>query len=528
MTGPSISRNANTVPTLVTDDTDITDTAGPVSFASLFTSAFGQDGFKDADDNDIADADAISYALSITGGNGTDSGLNDTLTGDDILLRVDANGDIEGYLASDSTVVAFKIDINTDSGDISLIQNRAIYHDDPTDPVETGGAAETMAAGLIVLTATITDGDLDTAQATANIGDAFAFEDDGPSISRNANTVPTLVTDDTDITDTAGPVSFASLFTSAFGQDGFKDADDNDIADADAISYALSITGGNGTDSGLNDTLTGDDILLRVDANGDIEGYLASDSTVVAFKIDINTDSGDISLIQNRAIYHDDPTDPVETGGAAETMAAGLIVLTATITDGDLDTAQATANIGDAFAFEDDGPSISRNANTVPTLVTDDTDITDTAGPVSFASLFTSAFGQDGFKDADDNDIADADAISYALSITGGNGTDSGLNDTLTGDDILLRVDANGDIEGYLASDSTVVAFKIDINTDSGDISLIQNRAIYHDDPTDPVETGGAGDHGRRPDRAHRNHHRWRPRYRPGNRQYRRCLCLRG
>jgi hypothetical protein len=43
-----------------------------------------------------------------------------------------------------------------------------------------------MAANLIVLTATITDGDGDTASATANIGDAFHFEDDGPTCTDEA------------------------------------------------------------------------------------------------------------------------------------------------------------------------------------------------------------------------------------------------------------------------------------------------------------------------------------------------------
>ena len=67
-----------------------------------------------------------------------------------------------------------------------FIQDRAITHNDPADPIETGASAATLAAGLVVLTATVTDGDLDTATATADIGDAFRFEDDGPSISRNA------------------------------------------------------------------------------------------------------------------------------------------------------------------------------------------------------------------------------------------------------------------------------------------------------------------------------------------------------
>ncbi|SFQ16319.1 hypothetical protein SAMN05216190_13719, partial [Pseudomonas borbori] len=51
----------------------------------------------------------------------------------------------------------------------------------------------------------------------AEIGSRMIFEDDGPSIEANLTAVPTLTTDDTDITDTAGPTSFAGLFTSAFG-----------------------------------------------------------------------------------------------------------------------------------------------------------------------------------------------------------------------------------------------------------------------------------------------------------------------
>ncbi|WP_113152805.1 DUF5801 repeats-in-toxin domain-containing protein [Nitratireductor sp. OM-1] len=482
--GPSIEASNATLPSLVTDDTDITDTTGPVSFAGLFTHDFGADGFKDTDDNDDADADAISYALSLN--NGTDSGLVDTLSGDAILLRVDGNGDIEGYLATDTNTVAFKIDINPDTGDVTLTQNRSVVHDDVNDPVETGTSAAKLPSNVITLTATVTDGDGDQDTASVDIGGAFSFEDDGPSIEASNATLPSLVTDDTDITDTTGPVSFAGLFTHDFGADGFKDTDDNDDADADAISYALSLN--NGTDSGLVDTLSGDAILLRVDGNGDIEGYLATDTNTVAFKIDINPDTGDVTLTQNRSVVHDDVNDPVETGTSAAKLPSNVITLTATVTDGDGDQDTASVDIGGAFSFEDDGPSIEASNATLPSLVTDDTDITDTTGPVSFAGLFTHDFGADGFKDTDDNDDADADAISYALSLN--NGTDSGLVDTLSGDAILLRVDGNGDIEGYLATDTNTVAFKIDINPDTGDVTLTQNRSVVHDDVNDPVETG--------------------------------------
>ena len=135
----------------MTDDSDIPDSAGPVSFASLFTAAFGNDGFKDSNDDDVEDADALAFSLSITGGNGTASGLVDVLSGDSILLRVNANGDIEGYVSSNTALIAFTIDLDPNTGSVSLVQNRAITHNDPTDPAETGASA----AGwrwLIVLT----------------------------------------------------------------------------------------------------------------------------------------------------------------------------------------------------------------------------------------------------------------------------------------------------------------------------------------------------------------------------------------
>ena len=97
----------------MTDDTDTpNDVAGPSSFASLFDSAFGNDGPLDVDDNDVADADALAFSLSITGGDGTDSGLIDVISGNAILLRVNVDGDIEGYLANDTGTVAFIIDLD--------------------------------------------------------------------------------------------------------------------------------------------------------------------------------------------------------------------------------------------------------------------------------------------------------------------------------------------------------------------------------------------------------------------------------
>jgi hypothetical protein len=506
--GPSIEANATAVPTLTTDDTDTPNSTDSASFAGLFTSAFGEDGFKDSDNNDIQDADAITYTLGVSAQDGVDSGLRDTLSGDKIFLFLESGAVVgrvgtDADLADSNGAVAFTIAVVANTGNVSLTQSRSIVHNDPLDPVESGASAAGLAAAsLVTLTATITDGDGDTATATRNIGDAFKFEDDGPSISANAVAVPTLTTDDTEIPDTAGPTSFAGLFTSAFGQDGFKDSDDNDVEDADAITYALGVSALGGVDSGLRDTLSGDKIFLFLESGAVVgrvgtAGDLANAAGAMAFTITVVANTGNVSLTQSRSIVHDDPLDPVESGASAAGLAlASLVTLTATITDGDGDTATATRNIGDAFKFEDDGPSINANAVAVPTLTTDDTEIPDTAGPTSFAGLFTPAFGQDGFKDTDDNDVEDADAITYTLGVSAQNGVDSGLLDTLSGNKIYLFLEG-GAVVGRVgtavgANPAGAVALTISVVANTGNVTLAQSRSVVHDDPLDPSETGAS------------------------------------
>ena len=87
---------------------------------------------------------------------------------------------IEGYLESTPATVAFTVAV--DAAGEEPRPSASVVHDDPTDPEEDASPA-TLAASLISLTATATDGDGDTASATADIGDAFTFEDDGPSVT---------------------------------------------------------------------------------------------------------------------------------------------------------------------------------------------------------------------------------------------------------------------------------------------------------------------------------------------------------
>ena len=134
--------------------------------------------------------------------------------------------------------IAFTIDLDPATGAVSLEQDRAVVHDDPADPVETGASAAVLAArDLITLTATITDGDGDTDSATATSPAPSPFEDDGPTIDAATG-------GGSDPGDRrhrhaerrCGPGrALPALFNAALRHaDGFKDSDDNDVEDADA------------------------------------------------------------------------------------------------------------------------------------------------------------------------------------------------------------------------------------------------------------------------------------------------------
>ncbi|WP_319497885.1 DUF5801 repeats-in-toxin domain-containing protein [uncultured Cohaesibacter sp.] len=499
--GPSITRNATAVPTLVTDDsalasgnldTGAEQTTDSADFSSLFDSVFGADGGKDDDDDGVADSDAVRYQMAIST---SASGLVDSLTGEAVTLSINAAGTlITGASATGGTV--FTISLDPDTGTITQTQIRAVEHDDPADPSEA--TAPSVLSGVsITLTATVEDGDGDTQSASTDIAAAFTFEDDGPSITRNATAVPTLVTDDsalasgnldTGAEQTTDSADFSSLFDSVFGADGGKDDDDDGVADSDAVRYQMAIST---SASGLVDSLTGEAVTLSINAAGTlITGASATGGTV--FTISLDPDTGTITQTQIRAVEHDDPADPSEA--TAPSVLSGVsITLTATVEDGDGDTQSASTDIAAAFTFEDDGPSITRNATAVPTLVTDDsalasgnldTGAEQTTDSADFSSLFDSVFGADGGKDDDDDGVADSDAVRYQMAIST---SASGLVDSLTGEAVTLSINAAGTlITGASATGGTV--FTISLDPDTGTITQTQIRAVEHDDPADPSE----------------------------------------
>jgi hypothetical protein len=209
-----------------------------------------------------------------------------------------------------------------------------------TQPVHGSGSNVTFDIGHIHVTTETTG----SGTEYTNIGDNTIFEDGGPSIAAGTDT-PSLTVDETSLnSDDSG--SYAGLFNASYGADG-----------AGTTSYALGITGTH-PNSGLVDVATGHGIFLYMDGN-DVVGLVGSDVNTAdsggaeAFRISVDSD-GNVTLDQSSALTHGSPNaadEPVSMTNAA------LVTLTATVTDGDGDSAQLAANIADTFNFLDDEPT---------------------------------------------------------------------------------------------------------------------------------------------------------------------------
>ncbi|MCP6697943.1 DUF5801 repeats-in-toxin domain-containing protein [Pseudomonas donghuensis] len=424
--GPSIS-TTGTEPTLTVDETVLA-TDATQSFAANFTSAFGADG-----------AGTLTYALGVVAGA---SGLTDTATGEAVNLSL--NGTVvEGRTATTNQLV-FTVSVAA-NGDVTLDQLRAVVHSDTTNPDDS---TSLTSDNLVTLTATKTDGDGDSVQATLNIGQNLVFKDDGPSIN-TTGTEPILTVDET-VLATNATQNFAANFTSAFGADG-----------AGTLTYALGVVAGA---SGLTDTASGEAVNLSL--NGTVvEGRTATTNQLV-FTVSVAA-NGDVTLDQLRAVVHSNTTNPDDS---TSLTSDNLVTLTATKTDRDGDSAQATLNIGQNLVFKDDGPSIS-TTGTEPTLTVDETVLT-TDATQNFAANFTSAFGADG-----------AGTLTYALGVVAGA---SGLTDSATGEAVNLSLNG-GVVEGRTATtNQLVLTVSVAAN---GDVTLDQLRAVIHPDATDPDDS---------------------------------------
>jgi hypothetical protein len=313
--GPTIVTNDHSVN--LTVDESALGTDATANFAGEFTKTFGTDG-KGTD---------AQYSLSTSGG---PSGLTDTATGQSVVLSL--NGGVVEGRTSGSNDLVFTVSVAA-NGDVTLDQKRAVVHTDTTNPNDS---TTLLSDGLVQLNATITDGDGDPATAALNIGQNLLFLDDGPSISPTG-TPPTATVDETTL-GTAAHADYGPLFTKNYGADG-----------GNAISFSLDF--GIGA-VGLLDEEKNQAISLSK-SGGVIFGKDTDGDTV--FSISVSA-AGDVVFTQLRSVVHDPNTGPDQTALFAS---AGLISLTATITDGDGDQASSTLDISKNFAIKDDAPTLT-------------------------------------------------------------------------------------------------------------------------------------------------------------------------
>jgi hypothetical protein len=230
-----------------------------------------------------------------------------------------------------------------------------------------------------------------TTKEYADLGAHLIYEDDGPLISLAINPNAFVVVDesigqnpgeDESVSLGAVTVTGAVLFTSTIDAGA-------DQLNAAATTFALSLGSGESTDSGLDDTATGQNIVLHKVSDTLVEGHVGTTAGALALSVAINS-SGDVTLTQYRAVFHDDPSDPDEPGTSAATFSAGALKATETVADKDGDPATSnTVDLGAILRIEDDGPAITVN------------DIANANYGTTSSGTWSELPGTDGFKSLD-------------------------------------------------------------------------------------------------------------------------------
>jgi large repetitive protein len=461
---PSAAASGSAAPVLVVDDSTL-GTDASADFSGAFDLVAGADG-----------AANVTYTLGIAA-TGADSGLTDTATGDAILLYLEG-GVVVGRVGGEAGDIAFTVSVDA-NGTVTLDQQHAIAHGDPSDPVEAApDAAESLAsAGLVTLTASITDGDGDSASATLNIGQTLLFEDDGPAITATACDDGTAAqTSDAALPGSdAGSLNLGALF-------GYTGADYGaDGAGSISESFALTLLVAEGSASGLTsggaaiNLFISDDGLTVTGSTAGSEGAL--DGGNIVFTVTLGAD-GTVTLSQMQTIDH-------APGSDVATLADGLIGAdyTVTITDGDGDsvTDQASVDLGGNLAFGDDAPTVIADGD-VPSVLLDESLVAPAGDGIwsvttDFSSQFTFTDSADGPNAASYALELAADGIASGLFALDGSDVTAGDGDGIgQGDPILLSMDG-GDVVGMA---NGVEYFRISLDEATGEVTFTRSENIWH------------------------------------------------
>ncbi|TSE34405.1 hypothetical protein Tfont_02672 [Tepidimonas fonticaldi] len=378
--GPSVDRVQEAeLPVLQQTDAGTAAGNGPEEdptsgeFKAAFQVIFGADGPKMVLVGEGAEAervaDGMRYGLRFEEGAGT--GLKATLTDSEIKLYPGAGGVVQGRDAEGNVIFTLSIDDKT--GVVTFDQVGAIKHAVPDGAAGGADELQALAAGAISVVAKATDGDMDTAENTFDLGGRLVFGDDVPLVKLEEEAeLPVLQQTDAGTAAGNGPEEdptsgeFKAAFQVIFGADGPKMVLVGEGAEAervaDGMRYGLRFEEGAGT--GLKATLTDSEIKLYPGAGGVVQGRDAEGNVIFTLSIDDKT--GVVTFDQVGAIKHAVPDGAAGGADELQALAAGAISVVAKATDGDMDTAENTFDLGGRLVFGDDVPKLILGADEKP------------------------------------------------------------------------------------------------------------------------------------------------------------------
>ena len=335
---------------------------------------------------------AVDYDLGLSA-NGVDSGLVHTATNHSVFLFLEG-GEIVGREGTDAidaagNTIVFVLSVD-DAGLVTLDQRAAVRHDPDTGPDQ----AVSIAAGLITLTGTATDGDGDSASHTLQIGATLVFEDDGPTLVASA---VGAVDEDDLVAEVVG--------TSAFQGNSDTTSPGDDVADGASVGAGGSFGVNFGADGAAavgaisNLTVTaagglgpvaltsqGDSVSVVADGANAWKG-VADGRDVFTLSFNVTTGNYTFTLLDNL----DHPIGDNPATALNESTEDNLVLtfgFRATDGDGDFVDTTITVNV------DDDMPIVT---GVLPegTLIVDETTLNLDA-TLSFAGAFNTLFGADG------------------------------------------------------------------------------------------------------------------------------------
>ncbi|MBX3521835.1 MAG: tandem-95 repeat protein [Xanthobacteraceae bacterium] len=442
------------------------------SVTSLFSANYGSDG---------PGSPAIQYSLTTAGSaafTGQDSGLNTTVGGYDIRLYTDGTNPAIVWGVADNGSGAngpkvFALYLDPATGQLWVSQFAAIAHDSGGASAAAHDDVASIFAGLVNVTAVVTDGDGDTAFAVSNAALEINFQDDGP-VAGYAERL--TLQEDRDTSGVFVTKSIDGVMTFVAGTDGakitalsydFKSGGTFTISDGDAPTFTTYPLTSNG------DPMT---VIQQAGANGPMLVGKLGDGTII-FTVEVTDPvTGAYTFTLLGPIDHPD----INESGAADLL---RMKISYTVTDGDGDTATGSVQLD----VRDDAPtgSFALNPYFAPVVVDESLgqnaseNETGSLGSVTVASnlLFSTTvdFGGDG-----------PGSLVFALIVSNAN---SGLADTLSGQNIVL-VQNGAVIEGRTATGNDL-SFTISVDA-NGDVTLTQYRAVVHNDPLDHDEAGAS------------------------------------